>query len=320
MNNRIGSPDSSSSAEDVKPLKKMAEEIKVVIRVRPLNDRETNPSFIKPSTGLRCWRVLNEHNAITQTLNDGITPLPEKISGRTIFTYDKVFGEKSTTRDIYDYAARGIVSMAVGGRNGSIFAYGQTSSGKTHTMQGSSTISKSGGGVKDGFVHLAADDLFHKISEQQGRDFKIQVSVIEVYNEDVRDLLVDPRSRKQKDNLLKIRENPQKGIFVDAVKKEAGSLSKLLSILSTGEKNRIVAKTTLNKRSSRSHLIFCIMLTSKPNNKGNGNGRPMSIEKLETSQVSTLNLIDLAGSESVRHRSSHSNEDRRKEGGNINKR
>ncbi len=303
------SPPSSPTTEDVKPLQNIAEEIKVVIRMRPLNERETNPSFVKPSMGLRCWKVLHEHNAITQTRNDGITPLPERQAGRTIFTYDHVFDERADTKKIYDYAAREIVAQAVAGRNGSIFAYGQTSSGKTYTMQGSSSISKGAGtGAGDGFVHLTAADLFHEIAQNNDRDYKIQASVIEVYNEEVRDMLVD--KKKNKSNLLKIRENPQRGIFVDAIKKEAKSLSDLIKILSIGEKNRIVAKTTLNKRSSRSHLIFSIALESKPNKNKN----------MEMTNVSALNLIDLAGSESVRHRSAHNNDTRQKEGGNINKR
>ena len=317
---------SSSSDEDgevIAPLQNMAEEIRVVMRIRPLNERELNPSTVKPSIGLRCWKIMQEHNAITQTLNDGITPVQEKKSGRTLFTYDKVFHEQSTTKEVYEYAAKNIVSDCVDGRNGSIFAYGQTSSGKTYTMQGNNFGRK---GQGDGVVNLAAADLFQNISKRkEDRQFKVSASVIEVYNEEVRDLLVD--TNKTKSNLLRIRENSSRGIFVNAVKKEANSLSSLLSILSTGEKNRIVAKTALNKRSSRSHLIFCILLESeitKDNNiNGDTNKRLTSqryLADMETSQVSTLNLIDLAGSESVRHRSAHSNEHRSKECGNINKR
>jgi len=284
---------------------KVAEEIKVVLRVRPLNERETNPAFIKPSVGLRSWKVLEAHNSITQTSSDGV-PLPDKALGRTIFTYDKVFGEESKTSEVYEYAARDIVENAVKGRNGSIFAYGQTSSGKTHTMQGSSSISAS---KSEGFVHMVARDLFHQIAKTQDREFEINVSVIEVYNEEVRDLL-----KNSKNSLLKIFEDPKRGVFVKAEKKKAASLSKLLAILSMGEKSRIVAKTALNKRSSRSHLIFCIMIDSSP---------PMDSRRSPAedtlTQHSVFNLIDLAGSESVKHRSQHTNEIRKKEGGNINK-
>ncbi len=204
--------------------------------------------------------------------------------------------------------------------------------GKTYTMQGSSNISKcKGDGINDGFIHYAACDLFsEKSKREKDRTFKVSASVIEVYNEEVKDLLFDESSSKSgrgspkqnnKSMFLKIREDPKKGIFVNAIKKEASSLSKLLRILSTGEKNRIVAKTTLNKRSSRSHLIFCIMIESKPKDKGGGgkNSRRVA-SQMEPAQISTLNLIDLAGSESVRHRSAHTTDKRRKEGGNINKR
>lgn len=320
----VVSPESaslSSGEAEFKPLQNMAEEIKVVIRVRPLNERETNPAMIKPSMGVRCWKILHDHNAIAQTLNDGITPVPDKVTGRAIFTFDKVFDERSETKDIYEFSAKTIVANAVKGRNGSIFAYGQTSSGKTYTMQGSRSISQGKEVGKEGFVHLAAADLFHEISNVHDRDYKIFASVIEVYNDDVRDMLVDTTNTKNS-NVLKIREDPQNGLFVNAIRVEANSLAKLLTILSSGEKNRIVAKTTLNKRSSRSHLIFSIMLVSKPTTSKNSkdlNNRRKVID-MEMSQVSTLNLIDLAGSESVRHRSAHSNEKRRIEGGSINKR
>jgi centromeric protein E len=312
----------SSGEAEFKPLQNIAEEIKVVIRIRPLNERETNPAMIKPSMGVRCWKILNEHNAITQTLNDGITPVQDKVTGRVIFSFDKVFDERSETKDIYEFSAKEIVANAVKGRNGSIFAYGQTSSGKTYTMQGSRSISHGKGVGKEGFVHLAAADLFHEISTIHDRDFKIFASVIEVYNDDVRDMLVDNTSTK-KSNVLKIREDPQNGLFVqNAIKVECNSLAKLFTILSSGEKNRIVAKTTLNKRSSRSHLIFSIMLVSKPttSNKSKEPKNRRKVIDMEMSQVSTLNLIDLAGSESVRYRSAHSNEKRRIEGGSINKR
>ena len=188
-------------------------------------------------------------------------------------------------------------------------------------MQGSTSIVRNKGGKQAGVVHLAAADIFDNISKSRDRDFKIFVSVIEVYNEEVRDLLVDKNAGKK--TVLRIREDATKGIFVDAVKKEATTLKELLGILSLGEKNRIVAKTTLNKRSSRSHLIFSIMLESKltRNSKNRQNMSWQSnFSKLTSSQISTLNIVDLAGSESVRHRSKHNNENRRKEGGSINKR
>ena len=96
--------------------------------MRPMNNKE--------SEGRRVWRVLQKYNSVTQTTTDG-KPFPDRANGRTFFTFDKTFGEDATTAQVYNDVARGIVSSAVGGLNGTIFAYGQTSSGKTFfTMLG----------------------------------------------------------------------------------------------------------------------------------------------------------------------------------------
>ena len=109
-------------------------EKKKKVRNDDSNEASMGPSpekLIILSVGLCCRRVLQEHNAVTQTRNDGITLLREKQKGQMIFTFDKVFDERATTKQIYDFTAHKIVTLAVEGRNGSIFAYGQTSSGKT---------------------------------------------------------------------------------------------------------------------------------------------------------------------------------------------
>ncbi|GMI27102.1 hypothetical protein TrRE_jg6955, partial [Triparma retinervis] len=113
------------------------EGIMVAIRMRPLNSRESTPDSESTSTGSsRVWRVLPSYNSCTQTLPTG-APLKEKVQNRTFFTYDKAFGEASTTTDVYANTAKNIVGSVCEGLNGTVFAYGQTSSGKTFTMQGS---------------------------------------------------------------------------------------------------------------------------------------------------------------------------------------
>lgn len=286
------------------------EDIKVCLRLRPLNARERNPKFWKPTAHERAWKVLPQHRAIVQLQQNGrpVTGDDRKV-GRTMFVYDQIFDENDTTEYVYDFVGKGIVQSVVEGRNGSVFAYGQTGSGKTHTMQGTGGIREGmlGGKEKPGVVHLVARDLFQEAGLVKDRDFTFSVSVIEVYNEEVRDLL-----SKDRDNRLTIREDASRGVFVNAVRVEANSLKKMLSCLSVGEKNRVVARTTLNKRSSRSHIIFSINVESFPTD---GVDRTSN----RFGQISTLNLVDLAGSESVRHRSAHSTERRRKEGGSINK-
>jgi len=286
------------------------EDIKVCLRIRPLNTRERNPQFWK-SIGERGWKILPHHSAIVQLQTNGrpVTGDDRKM-GRTMFVYDKIFDENDTTEYVYDFVGKGIVKSVVEGRNGSIFAYGQTGSGKTHTMQGTGGIREGGmssGKEQPGMVHLVARDLFQEAKLVKDRDFTFSVSVIEVYNEELRDLL-----SKERDNRLTIREDVSRGVFVDAVRVEANSLKKMLSCLSVGEKHRVVAKTTLNQRSSRSHIIFSIHVESFPLDR-------VDRASHRFGHVSTMNLVDLAGSESVRHRSAHSTERRRKEGGSINK-
>ena len=95
------------------------EDIKVAFRLRPLS-----PNIKK------VWRVLQNYNSVTQTTNEG-KPLPERVNGRTFFTFDNTFGEETSTIEVYDGVAKNIVESVVNGLNGTIFAYGNTNSGKT---------------------------------------------------------------------------------------------------------------------------------------------------------------------------------------------
>ena len=280
--------------------------------MRPLNSKESTSESYSSATANRVWRVLPQYNSITQTTASG-QPLPERITGRTFFAFDTTFGEQSTTREVYDGVAKGIVSSVVTGLNGTIFAYGQTSSGKTHTMQGSGSIEEgniNGGGV----VHMAAADIFSHIDSTPERIFLVRASFIEIYNEEVRDLLGNNQT-------LQIREDPRRGVFVSSVEEIVTNHTGLLEILFDGEKNRAVAATGMNERSSRSHTIFRITIESRHKSVQHDD----STENLDDDdendgavRVSTLNLVDLAGSESVRHTGSTG--DRQKEGGKINQR
>ena len=285
--------------------------------MRPLNNKEAD--------GRRVWRVLQKFNSITQTTPDG-KPLPDRANGKTFFTFDKTFGEDSTTTQVYNDVVHGIVSSAVSGLNGTIFAYGQTSSGKTFTMLG--------GGLKQpgvhGIVQMAATDIFSQIQANPTRVFLLRVSFIEIYNEEVRDLLVS--GAQGTGAVLAIREDPRHGVFVNANESVVTDLETLASILYAGEKNRSVGSTAMNERSSRSHTIFRITLESRKRKETTDDDDDESDSEDETTsfkrssrddddeavRVSTLNLVDLAGSESVRHTGATG--ERQKEGGKINQR
>jgi centromeric protein E len=283
----------------------------VAIRMRPLNAKESTDESASSSVSNRVWRVLPQYNSITQTTASG-QPLPERVTGRTFFAFDKTFGEQTTTREVYNGVAKGIVSSVVSGLNGTIFAYGQTSSGKTHTMQGSGSIEEglNGGGV----VHMAACDIFDHIDNTPDRLFLVRASFIEIYNEEVRDLLGNNQT-------LQIREDPRRGVFVSSIEEIVTDYTSLLETLFDGEKNRAVAATGMNERSSRSHTIFRITIESHLKSAEGDDSKENFNEEEDDDgavRVSTLNLVDLAGSESVRHTGSTG--DRQKEGGKINQR
>lgn len=283
----------------------------VAVRMRPLNQNEGNLN--------RIWKVLPKYSSVTQTTRTG-QPLPERVSGRNFFTFDKTFGETTSTSEVYDSVAKGIVSSVVSGLNGTIFAYGQTSSGKTYTMQGagsikdgstSSTTTSSGAGI----VHMAASDIFQNIQQASDRIFLVRASFLEIYNEEVRDLLGNNTNQT-----LQIREDPRRGVFVQAKEEIVTDFQTLLNILFQGENNRCFASTAMNERSSRSHTIFRITIESRKKNENTDDDEKENQFEQDDGAVliSTLNLVDLAGSESVRHTGATG--ERQKEGGMINQR
>jgi centromeric protein E len=303
----------------------------VAIRIRPLQDNAR-----------RVWKLLPAHSSITQTDPKTGQPTNKPITGKTFFTFDRTFGEDIGTSEIYESVAKRIVSsFLVSGLNGTIFAYGQTSSGKTYTMQGAGSIQEGAGGAEGGgVVHMAATDIFNHIEKQQQqssssskdggggrRVYTVRASFLEIYNEEVRDLL------STTNEALPIREDKKRGVFVQSVEQEASDRDGLLQILFQGEKSRAVASTGMNERSSRSHTIFRVTIESHSTGGGDDDdggdgsgdkenqcppGSSSSSGGGGAIRISTLNLVDLAGSESVRHTGATG--DRQKEGGMINQR
>ena len=194
------------------------------------------------------------------------------------FTFDRVFGEDSTSAAIYDDVVRDVVqSVAQKGIDGTVFAYGQTSSGKTHTMQGSRGGGrKSGGGGDaaggdiDGIVQMSARDVFATIASDPEHSFAIRISFLEIYNEEVRDLLVAGGDRVGgigSNRTLPVREDSNGKVFVEGLTvHRVFNLDTLLHYLKMGEKHKAIAATGMNDRSSRSHTIFCITVerSTKP--------------------------------------------------------
>ncbi|GJY60001.1 kinesin-like protein KIN-7K, chloroplastic [Tanacetum coccineum] len=224
---------------------------------------------------------------------DGETILRNEETPSIAYAYDRVFGPTTTTRQVYDIAAQHVVSGAMEGVNGTIFAYGVTSSGKTHTMHGDQR--------SPGIIPLAVKDAFSIIQETPNREFLLRVSYLEIYNEVVNDLL-NPAGQN-----LRIREDSQRA-FVEGIKEEVVlSPAHVLSLIAAGEEHRHVGSTNFNLLSSRSHTIFTLTIESSPCGES-GEG--------EAVNFSQLNLIDLAGSESSKAETTGV---RQKEGSLINK-
>ncbi|MFS8004821.1 putative plus-end-directed kinesin ATPase transcription factor bZIP family [Helianthus anomalus] len=251
------------------------ENVTVTVRFRPLSPRE-----IRQGEEI-AWYA------------DGETIVRNEHTPAIAYAYDRVFGPTTTTRHVYDIAAHHVVGGAMEGVNGTIFAYGVTSSGKTHTMHGDQR--------SPGIIPLAVKDVFSIIQETPSREFLLRVSYLEIYNEVVNDLL-NPAGQN-----LRIREDSQ-GTFVEGVKEEVVlSPAHALSLIAAGEEHRHVGSTNFNLLSSRSHTIFTLTIESSPCGEYDDGGDV---------NLSQLNLIDLAGSESSKAETVGV---RRKEGSYINK-
>ncbi|KAH6776338.1 P-loop containing nucleoside triphosphate hydrolases superfamily protein [Perilla frutescens var. hirtella] len=242
------------------------EKICVAVRVRPSRNEETINGFQ--------WKV--ESNRISLHRSHG-TPL----SGVS-FAFDRVFDQECSNAEIYEHQIKDIIGAAVEGFNGTAFAYGQTSSGKTFTMNGSEN--------DPGIIHRAVKEIFHKIEETSDREFLIRVSYMEIYNEDINDLFAVENQK------LQIHESLVRGVFVAGLREEiVNSADQVLQLIQLGEANRHFGDTNMNARSSRSHTIFRMVIESK----GKDNNSPNSSSPDDAIRVSVLNLVDLAGSERV---------------------
>ncbi|GMP40050.1 hypothetical protein CsSME_00010647 [Camellia sinensis var. sinensis] len=211
-----------------------------------------------------------------------ITPSKYGKDGRKSFTFNRVFGPYVTQEEVFA-DTQPLIRSVLDGYNVCIFAYGQTGSGKTHTMTGPKELTPESVGVN----YRALGDLFF-ISEQRKDSFSYEVSVqmIEIYNEQVRDLLAADGFNKRYP-LHKIRNSSQKGLNVpDANVVPVSSTSDVINLMNLGQKNRAVSSTAMNDRSSRSHSCLTVHVQGRELASG-------------TIIRGCMHLVDLAGSERV---------------------
>lgn len=234
------------------------EKILVLLRLRPLNEKEISANESAD------WECINDTTILYRnTLREGST-FP------SAYTFDRVFRGDCETRQVYEEGAREIALSVVGGINSSIFAYGQTSSGKTYTMVG--------------ITEFAVADIFDYAKRHEERAFALKFSAIEIYNEIVRDLLSTDNTP------LRLRDDPERGPVLEKLTEETlqdwGHFQELLSFC---EAQRQVGETYLNEKSSRSHQIIRLTIESSAREfLGKGNSTTLS---------ASVNFVDLAGSE-----------------------
>lgn len=269
---------------------------KVFARIRPLNDREINmvntskkPSFLKTLIKMDDTSVIFLFNIKKFFFKVKLQPFEYQINiGRDekVFIFDHVFDENDSNEIIFKRTVLSSVENLLNGYNSTILAYGMTGTGKTHTMFGDiHGLQSDGKLIEPGLIILAVKDLFWKIeiqiNENKHLEFKIKLSYLEIYNEQVKDLLVD-----NSDNLM-ILEDQTKGVVItDLTEIQLNNPSEIIKLIEQGNSRRTMASTSSNQFSSRSHAILIL-----------------SIEKrnllVDPQQIvyAKFCLVDLAGSE-----------------------
>ncbi|KAJ0587769.1 putative plus-end-directed kinesin ATPase [Helianthus annuus] len=270
----------SISGDEMDPGDGQEEKIFVTVRVRPLNAKEIAKNDVSD------WECVSN----TTIIYKNVKALTERSMYPNAYTFDRVYGCDSTTRQVYEEGVKRIALSALNGFNSSVFAYGQTSSGKTYTMTG--------------ITQYAISDIFDHINQQDDREFVLKFSAIEIYNECVRDLLSADATP------LRLLDDPEKGTIVDKLTEiHLEDWTHLMELLAVCEAQRKIGETSMNEMSSRSHQIIRLTIESSPSEvSGVGSASILA---------ATVNFVDLAGSE----RASQTNSvgKRLKEGGHINR-
>ncbi|KAJ6316430.1 hypothetical protein OIU78_019674 [Salix suchowensis] len=278
--------------------------VQVLLRCRPFSDDELRS---------------NAPQVVTCNDYQREVAVSQNIAGKhidRIFTFDKVFGPSAQQRDLYEQAVVPIVNEVLEGFNCTIFAYGQTGTGKTYTMEGECKRSKSGPNgelpPEAGVIPRAVKQIFDTL-ESQNAEYSVKVTFLELYNEEITDLLAPEEisrvtlEEKQKKQ-LPLMEDGKGGVLVRGLEEEiVASASEIFTLLERGSAKRRTAETFLNKQSSRSHSLFSITIHIKE----------ATPEGEELIKCGKLNLVDLAGSENISR--SGAREGRAREAGEINK-
>ena len=269
-----------------------SENIKCVVRCRPLNSKESG-------LGIKCITISPDSKVVIVENKDDKNP-----NNKGQYAMDRVFDETVTQMELFQEIGEPILKNFIGGYNCTIFCYGQTGAGKTHTMMGPLDQlfeeESSSHGLIPRIIHYIFNekDKVHNIitnntSEKcKNIQYQVKTCVMEIYQEQIIDLL-NPIANsnkidKKEQTDLKIKEDPKKGMYIQGITEaEVSNAKEAKSLILTGLKSRHVAATEMNAESSRSHLLFSIYLNACYIDPKGG----------EVKKSSRLHLVDLAGSE-----------------------
>ncbi|NXH64906.1 KI18A protein, partial [Rhabdornis inornatus] len=252
--------------------------VKVVVRVRPETEKEKHGGFS------RVVRVIDRHVLVFDPKEEEVIFFNRKrVTHRDInkrqrkdlkFMFDAIFDDSSSQLEVFEHTTKNLIDGFLNGYNCTVLAYGATGAGKTHTMLGSPE--------DPGVMYLTMMTLYKRMDQiKEDKTCDVAVSYLEVYNEQIRDLLV-------KSGPLAVREDGQQGVVVQGLTlHQPKSAEEILQMLDYGNKNRTQHPTDVNASSSRSHAVFQIYLRQQD--------KTASIN--QNIRIAKMSLIDLAGSE-----------------------
>lgn len=239
------------------------EMVQVVLRCRPINQEEL-------LTG--CVSVVKV-NQLSNTVEIYNTK-SYKTDYCKVYTFDAAYDYSCTNQSIFDQSVKGLIRSILSGFNGTIFAYGQSGAGKTHTMEGE--------GNDKGIVIRTFEEIFDIISKSCKTQYLVRASYLEIYRDNIRDLLCTSNIK------CELRESKELGVYVKNISSfVCKNIKQIKTLIDSGNKNRCTGFTDMNARSSRSHAI--VTITVEMGHMEDQSKSPVRVGK--------LNLVDLAGSE-----------------------
>ncbi|XP_060678039.1 kinesin-like protein KIF3C isoform X2 [Hemiscyllium ocellatum] len=246
---------------------KVSESVKVVVRCRPMNGKEEAAG---------CERIVEMDVNLGQVSIRNPKGSPTELAKS--FRFDAVYESSCRQSELYDETVRPLVDSVLQGFNGTVFAYGQTGTGKTYTMQGVWAEPEKRGIIPNSFEHI-----FTHISRSQDQQYLVRASYLEIYQEEIRDLLNKDENKK-----LELKEKPETGVYIkDLSSFVTKNVKEIEHVMNVGNQTRSVASTNMNEYSSRSHAIFVVTVECSE----------LGLDGENHIRVGKLNLVDLAGSE-----------------------